>query len=137
MAIKEIKEDIKNIFENIKFVFSESKEKIKNLEENNMDLAIEYFEYGIVDECRNRLKIMLRLWPKNNEVKYLMGLVCILYRDNDNALKYLSEVKEEKQEFAEKLINIINFNKAEKIIDAYKEKQDLSNIESVIGNVKI
>ena len=44
MAIKEIKEYIKNIFENIKFVFSESKEKIKNLEENNMDLAVEYFE---------------------------------------------------------------------------------------------
>lgn len=137
MFIGKIRKYLKESIDNIKLVLSETKVKIRNLEENNIDLATDYFEYGILGECKNRLKIILRLWPNDSYAKYLLSLVYILSRENNKALKYLESVVGEKQKYARKLVDIINFNKSEKIIDAYKVDQNLSNLESIIDNVKL
>lgn len=137
MVIGKIKKYLKDSIAKAKVVLAETKIKVRNLKDNNIYLATDYFEYGILGECKNRLKIILRLWPNNDYAEYLLGLVYILNREDEKAIKHLKKVKEEKQKYATKLIDIIGNNKAEKIIDAYKANQSLSNLESVIDNVKL
>lgn len=137
MVIGKIKKYLKDSIAKAKVVLAETKMKAKNLKDNNIYLATDYFEYGILGECKNRSKIILRLWPNNDHAEYLLGLVYILNRENEKAIKHLKKVKEEKQKYATKLIDIIGNNKVEKIIDTYKANQSLSNLESVIDNVKL
>lgn len=137
MRFSALKEYLDEFWNYVRSTLSQVKNKLENLEENNIDLAIDYFEYGILNECKSRLKIILRLWPNDNYAKYLLGLVYMLYREDEKALKYLKDVNGEKQKYAEKLINIINFNKTEKVIDIYKINQELFKLESAIDNVKL
>lgn len=137
MVIGKIKKYLKDSIAKAKVVLAETKIKVRNLKDNNIYLATDYFEYGILGECKNRLKIILRLWPNNDYAEYLLGLVYILNRENEKAIKYLKKVKGEKQGYAAKLIDIIGNNKAEKIIDVYKANQSLSNLEGIINDAKL
>ena len=137
MIIDRIRKYFKESMSKTKVVLAETKTKVKNLKDNNIYLATDYFEYGILGECENRLKIILRLWPNDDFAEYLLGLVYILDREDAKAIKYLEKVKGEKQKYAVKLIDMMNSNKIEKIIDSYKADQNLSNLENTIYAIKI
>ena len=137
MVFSKIREYLKESTAKVKVVLAETKIKIRNLKNNNIYLATDYFEYGILGECKNRLKIILRLWPNDSYAEYLFGLVHILYREDEKAIKYLEKVDGDKQKYAIKLIDIINGNKTEEIINIYKTDQSLSNLESAIDDIKI
>lgn len=137
MIIDKIRKYLKEFIAKAKVILVETKIKFKNLKDNNIYLATDYFEYGILGECKNRLKIILRLWPGNDYAEYLLGLVYILNREDAKAIEYLKKVEGEKQKYAVKMIDIIDNNKVEKIIDIYKSNQNLSNLENTIYDVKI
>lgn len=111
--------------------------KFSYLKINNLAQAIEFLELGMVDESQRRLKIILTLWSKEEQAKYLIAIVNVLLRENDKALRYLNEIKEYKVDCAKKLINIIEQNKFEKIIETYKETYSLSDIEDEIYKIEI
>lgn len=137
MKITKIRGYISNLKIKVVEYFGNVKTKVNNLRGVNIGQAVDYFELGMLNECHNRLKIILRLWPNDDYAKYLMGLLYTINRDNDDALKYLESVKDFKKSYSEKLINIIRSNKSEKVINAYQESFNLYNVENKISEIQI
>lgn len=137
MKVTKIRNYLKTLKLKISNSFKEIKIKVNNLRGVNICQAIDYFELGMLSECHNRLKIILKLWPDDDYAKYLTGLLYTINRDNDDAIKYLESVKDFKKDYSEKLINIIRSNKSEKIINMYQESFNLYDVENKISEIQI
>lgn len=135
MKIMKIREYITNLKVKVIEYFGNIKAKLNNLRGVNIGQAVDYFELGMLNECYNRLKIILKLWPNDDYAKYLMGLLYTINRDNDEALKYLESIEGFKKSYSEKLVNIIRSNKSEKLINAYQESFNLHNVENKISEI--
>jgi hypothetical protein len=125
------------IFAKIKEAIDDINFKIFNLQEYNLNQAIDFFELGMLGESHNRLKIMTKLWPDNEQVKYLLGVVHVINRDDDDALNCLNSIFKFKFEYSKKIIEIIKANKTEKIIDVYADSFSLYRIENEIQKIKL
>ncbi len=111
--------------------------KLTYLKTNNLSQAVELIEVGMVKESYYRLKIILTLWPDEDQAKYLLSLVYIFLRENEKALESLKEIKEYKMGCVEKLVDVINKNKIEKIIETYKNTYNIYEIENEIYKIAI
>lgn len=127
----------KNFIDRIKGSINSLLAKIFHLRESNLSQAVDFIELGMTDEAFNRLRIILTLWPDEEQAKYLMGLLNIFARENEKALKYFNEIKNYKIPYIHKLIGIVEKNKYEKIIDVYKETFSLYEVENEIYKIKI
>ena len=114
-----IRNFFKKTFNSVDEFYKDNKLKVSFLEENNLSTAYGFFETGDITECINRLKIMGRLWPNNENAKYLLAVSYILYRDCPRACDILENIKEFKIENVEKLKKLAKQNKSKKIIEAY------------------
>lgn len=111
--------------------------KVFNIKENNLTQAVDFIEVGMIDEGYNRLRIILTLWPNNENAKYLMALIHIFIRENEKALKYLREIEYYKVDYINKLIELVEKNKTERIIETYKNTFSLYDVESEVYAIKI
>jgi tetratricopeptide (TPR) repeat protein len=109
--------------------------KWSNLESYNMSQVMDYFEIGMHDECYNRLKIILNIWPRNSLARYLIGLLYLFDGNHGKAKKYLGKVRGLKEDYAQKLLAIIDGGKSESIVSSYMEYHDLDSIEDEIRNI--
>ena len=119
MFFDNIRKIFKKTFVYLSKFYEDNKLKISFLEENNLSIAYGFFETGNITECINRLKIMGKLWPNNENAKYLLAVSYILYRDCSRACDILENIKEFKIDNVEKLKKLAKQNKSKKIIDAY------------------
>jgi hypothetical protein len=100
-----------------------------------MSQAIDYFDIGMLDECHTRLKIILKIWPKNEQARYLLGLTCVCGEETEEALKYLNYVDGHYQEQAQRLIRIIESGMSELVVKKYLENTSLFAIENEIKEI--
>jgi tetratricopeptide (TPR) repeat protein len=100
---------------------------------HNMGQAIDYFDLGMLDECYTRLRIILKLWPKNEHARYLIGLVCACAEEGEEALKHLNQLADPNHSQAQRLIRIIEAGMAPELIaKKYLENSSLDAIENEI-----
>lgn len=127
---------VKILFEKYKYEIKDNVKtfvaKVFNIKENNLTQAIDFIEVGMLDEGFNRLRIILTLWPNNENAKYLMGLIYIFMRENEKAIKYLKDIEYYKIDYIEKLINLAENNKTERVIEAYKKNFSLYDVEGEV-----
>lgn len=105
------------------------------LRENNIAQAVDFFECGALDECKNRLKITLRLWPNDEQVKYLLALVYLIDRDLTKAYKLLITIKNYNQLRIAKMISMAEKGLTLKIINVYVETLNLYKVENEIDKM--
>ena len=138
-----IVESVRNIFSNLfnltKENIKDTKNKIILLRTNNYYIAMSFFNQGDIKECIRRLKISLKLWPEDDDFKYLLSLSYIIYRDCQKALLILNTInKDYKSDIVEKLMFLAERNKTKKIIDLYIETGfNIVLIEDEIKNMDI
>lgn len=125
-----IKNKIGQLFKNIKI-------HISFLKENNMAQAIDFFEVGVLEECKNRLKIILKLWPNDESAKYLLSIVYLISRDREKAIKILKTIKYYKKDRVEKMILMLEKDRIKKVIDEYIKSFSLEKVESEIDAIQI
>lgn len=132
---------IRNFFSLARRNFSKIYQNIKIqflfLKENNLAQALDYFELGILDECKNRLKIMTKMWPDDEYVKYLLSIVLLLNRDRYSAIKLLNSIKDYKPYITDKLIKLLEQDRILKIIRVYEDTHDLIKVENEIEAIQI
>jgi hypothetical protein len=132
---------IRNLFGNFKNFLAAAVDSVllkwSNLESYNMGQAMDYFEIGLCDECYNRLKIVLSLWPKNNYARYMMGLLCIFDENYEKARKYLEQVDGPRKDNAQKLLAILRSGKSGSIVSSYREYHDLASVEDEIRSIAL
>ncbi len=126
-----------NYAKQFKYKLSIVSGKFEYLKINNLSQAVEFIEFGMVKESYHRLKIILTLWPNEEQAKYLLALVYILLRENKKASNLLKDIKNYKVNYSEKLLDIINKNKVEKIIETYKSTYNINEIENEIYKIAI
>jgi tetratricopeptide (TPR) repeat protein len=137
MYINKIRIFFGKIFSDIKSEIGSIGSRTFNLKEYNLNQAIDFFELGMLSESYNRLKIMLKLWSNDEQVRYLLGLLYLINRDNDKAINYFKNITNFKPEYSKKIIEIIKANKTEKIIDVYVDSPSLYKIENEIQKIKL
>ena len=81
----------------------------------------------------------MKLWPEDDDFKYLLALSYIIYRDCEKALLILKTISPNyKKNIVEKLKILAEKNKSKKIIDFYIETNfNIALIENEIENMDI
>ena len=132
-------EKVRNYYNKIKTItitkFNDIKLYFSFLKENNVAQAVDFFETGLLDECENRLKIIVRLWPDDQQVKYLLSIVYIIEKERVKAHKILKTIDDYEPQRVEKMLYIIKNSRLDKIIDRYVETFNLQEVESEIDKL--
>lgn len=138
-VLSKIRDYLGNLKNKIAEIFRDLKGKFANLQEVNRGLAVDYLETGMIGECRNRLRIILKLWSDDDYARYLMALVQIMYRENAKALEYLKSMRvferDGLEELVKKLITLVETNKTERLIELYRRDSNLSSVENEIFKI--
>ena len=134
-----IRENTSRLYNLLKDNVTDTKNKITLLRTNNYYVAISFFNQGEITECIRRLKISLKLWPEDDDFKYLLALSYIIYRDCEKALLILKTISPDyKNDIVEKLKALAEMNKSKKIIDFYIETDfNIVLMENEIKNMDI
>lgn len=132
-------EKVRNYYNKIKTItitkFNDIKLYFSFLKENNVAQAVDFFETGLLDECENRLRIIVRLWPDDQQVKYLLSIVYIIEKERVKAHKILKTIDDYEPQRVEKMLYIIKNSRLDKIIDKYVETFNLQEVESEIDKL--
>lgn len=132
-------EKVRNYYNKIKTItitkFNDIKLYFSFLKENNVAQAVDFFETGLLDECENRLRIIVRLWPDDQQVKYLLSIVYIIEKERVKAHKILKTIDDYEPQRVEKMLYIIKNSRLDKIIDRYVETFNLQEVESEIDKL--
>lgn len=132
-------EKVRNYYNKIKTItitkFNDIKLYFSFLKENNVAQAVDFFETGLLDECENRLRIIVRLWPDDQQIKYLLSIVYIIEKERVKAHKILKTIDDYEPQRVEKMLYIIKNSRLDKIIDRYVETFNLQEVESEIDKL--
>ena len=132
-------EKVRNYYNKIKTItitkFNDIKLYFSFLKENNVAQAVDFFETGLLDECENRLRIIVRLWPDDQPIKYLLSIVYIIEKERVKAHKILKTIDDYEPQRVEKMLYIIKNSRLDKIIDRYVETFNLQEVESEIDKL--
>jgi tetratricopeptide (TPR) repeat protein len=135
MWVQKLREYLADLVDNIKNVLNNLRLRWLNMYSHNMGQAVDYFDLGMLDECYTRLRIILKIWPKNEYAMYLLGLVYVCGGEMEEALEYLSQIIGSDQERAQRLIRIVETGKGELLSKKYIENPDLDVIENEIKKI--
>lgn len=105
------------------------------LKENNVAQAFDFFEIGLLDECANRLSIIVKLWPDDQRAKYLLSIVYVINKERVKAYKLLKTIENYEPQRVEKMIHIILNSRLDRIFDKYVETFNLQEVEREIDKL--
>lgn len=132
-------EKVRNYYNKIKTItiakFNDVKLYFSFLKENNMAQAFDFFETGLLDECENRLRIIVRLWPDDQQAKYLLSVVYVIERERIKAHKLLKSINNYEPQRVEKMLYIIKNSRLDRIFDKYVKTFNLQEVESEIDKL--
>lgn len=122
---------VKHLIVRIRIYVRNTKKKLKNLEETNINIAISYLDANKLQEAYNRFRIIHKLWPNNTDGIYFYGLLLFFSDKKEKAIEILNKNKDDKD--VKKLIKIIIEKDMDYVIDIVNENMiKLSGIRDVL-----
>ena len=135
MYIKRVKGIIDNLVDKIRDFFKDVYLSLYFLKENNIAQAVDFFEVGLLEECKNRLRIAIKLWPKDDYIKYLLSIVYLLSRDRNDAIELLKTINNFNKKRVDKMIILLEKDKIKRVIDKYIDTFNLYEVENEIDKI--
>ena len=98
---------------------------------------MDFFEVGMLGECKNRLKIASILWPNDKYIKYLLSIVYLICREREKGIKLLKTINDYENTRVKKLIKMLEKDKILKVINEYEKTLNLQMVENEIDKMQI
>jgi len=123
---------IKLFINNIKDYVVSTKNKISNLEEVNINMAMNYLDENKLEDAYSRFKIIHKLWPNNIDGIYFYSLLLFFSNKKEEAIQILNKGRHDSN--VKKLLDIVENKNVDYVFDVLENSNGvmLSGIRDVL-----